>query len=90
MGTPLLSARHEAFAEAVASGMAASKAYSLAYARPRNGATRSSAARLLTKANVRPRIAELVVRQQNKQKRRSEFSSPPWRSVLELLSRPGG
>jgi hypothetical protein len=40
--------------------MAASKAYSLAYARSRNGATRSSAARLLTNANVRRRIAELL------------------------------
>ena len=59
METPLLPARHEAFAQAVASGMSASKAYSLAYARPRNGATRPSAARLLTKANVRRRIAEL-------------------------------
>jgi hypothetical protein len=59
MATPLPSPRHETFAQAVASGMSASKAYSVAYARPRNGATRSSAARLLTKANVRRRIAEL-------------------------------
>ena len=90
MATPLPSARHEAFAQAVASGMSASKAYSLAYARPRNGATRSSAARLLTKANVRRRIAELRCEAAEQAKHRSEFSFPPWRSVRELLSRPGG
>jgi hypothetical protein len=56
---PLPSPRHELFAQAVASGMSAAKGYSLAYSRPRNGATRASAARLLTNANVRRRIAEL-------------------------------
>ncbi len=61
MTAPIPSYRHEAFAEAVASGMSASKAYSLAYARPRNGATRASAARLLTHANVRRRVAELRI-----------------------------
>ncbi len=59
MTAPIPSYRHEAFAEAVASGMSASKAYSFAYARPRNGDTRASAARLLTDANVRQRVAEL-------------------------------
>jgi len=56
---PLPSPRHELFAQAVASGMSASKSYALAYSRPRNGATRASAARLLTDANVKHRIAEL-------------------------------
>jgi len=55
----LTSARREAFAAAVATGMSASRAYSFAYGRPRSGATRASAARLLTNANVRRRIAEL-------------------------------
>jgi hypothetical protein len=45
---PLPSPRHELFAQAVASGMSASKSYALAYSRPRNGATSASAARLLT------------------------------------------
>jgi hypothetical protein len=58
---PLPSPRHELFAQAVASGMSASKSYALAYSRPRNGATRASAARLLTNANVRRRIAKLRV-----------------------------
>src|SRR4051794_19003321 len=57
--SPLTSARREAFAAAVATGMSASQACSFAYDRPRNGATRASAARLLTKANVGRRIAEL-------------------------------
>src|SRR3954465_12693152 len=56
---PLASPRHEVFAQAVASGMSASQGYALAYSRPRNGATRASAARLLTNANVKHRIAEL-------------------------------
>ena len=56
---PLPSPRHELFAQAVASGMSASKSYALAYSRPRNGATRASAARLLTNANVKRRIAKL-------------------------------
>jgi hypothetical protein len=56
---PLPSPRHEMFAQAVASGMSASKGYALAYSRPRNGATRASAARLLTDANVKHRITEL-------------------------------
>ena len=55
---PLPSPRHEVFAQALACGMSAAKAYSLAYARPRSGATRASAARLLTDANVKLRIAE--------------------------------
>ena len=55
---PLPSPRHELFAQAVSSGMSASKSYALAYSRPRNGATRASAARLLTNANVKHRIAE--------------------------------
>jgi hypothetical protein len=59
MSAPLAFPRHEVFAQAVASGMSASKSYALAYSRPRNGATRASAARLLTDANVRRRIAEL-------------------------------
>ena len=59
MNAPLPSPRHELFAQAVASGMSASKSYALAYSRPRNGATRASAARLLTNANVRHRISEL-------------------------------
>ena len=54
----VLPARREAFAAAVATGMWASRAYSFAYGRPRNGATRASAARLLTDANVKLRIAE--------------------------------
>ena len=56
---PLHSPRHELFAQAVASGWSAAKAYALAYSRPRTGATRASAARLLTDVNVRLRIAEL-------------------------------
>jgi hypothetical protein len=56
---PLPSPRHEMFAQAVASGMSASKGYALAYSRPRDGATRACAARLLTDANVKRRIAEL-------------------------------
>jgi len=44
---------------AIASGMSASKSYALAYSRPPNGATRASAARLLTNANVKRRIGEL-------------------------------
>ena len=56
---PLPSPRHETFAQAVASGMSASKSYGLAYSRPPNGATRASAARLLTNANVKRRIGEL-------------------------------
>ena len=56
---PLPSPRHEVFAQAVACGMSASKSYALAYSRPQNGATRASASRLLTNANVKHRIAEL-------------------------------
>jgi hypothetical protein len=56
---PLPSPRHETFAQAVASGMSASKGYALAYSRPRDGATRACAARLLTHANIKRRIAEL-------------------------------
>src|SRR5215213_12028131 len=56
---PLPSPRHEVFAQAVASGMSAAKSYALAYCRPRSGATRASAARLLTNANVKRRIGEL-------------------------------
>jgi hypothetical protein len=56
---PLPSPRHEVFAQAVACGMSASQGYALAYSRPRNGATRASAARLLTNANVKRRIGEL-------------------------------
>src|SRR5215211_6816485 len=56
---PLPSPRHEVFAQAVACGMSAAKSYALAYSRPRNGATRASAARLLTNANVKRRISEL-------------------------------
>ena len=56
---PLPSPRHEVFAQAVACGMSASQGYALAYSRPRNGATRASAARLLTNANVKHRVAEL-------------------------------
>ena len=59
MAGPLPSPRHEVFAQAVASGMSASKSYALAYSRPPNGATRASAARLLTNANAKRRIAEL-------------------------------
>jgi hypothetical protein len=59
MIAPLPSPRHELFAQAVASGWSAAKAYALAYSRPRTGATRASAARLLTDVNVRRRIAEL-------------------------------
>jgi hypothetical protein len=59
MGGPLPSPRHEVFAQAVACGMSASQGYALAYSRPRNGGTRASAARLLTNANVKRRIAEL-------------------------------
>ena len=58
---PLPSPRHEVFAQAVACGMSASKSYALAYYRPRNLATRASAARLLTNANVQRRIDELRV-----------------------------
>src|SRR3954452_24475452 len=50
--------RREAFCQAVASGMSASRAYAFAYARQRNAATRASAARLLREANVRRLIAE--------------------------------
>jgi len=56
---PLPSPRHEMFAQAVSSGMSDAKSYALAYCRPPNGATRASAARLLTNANVKRRIAEL-------------------------------
>ena len=56
---PLPSPRHEMFAQGVASGWSAAKAYALAYSRPRTGATRASAARLLTDVNVKHRIAEL-------------------------------
>jgi hypothetical protein len=56
---PLHSPRHELFAQAVASGWSAAKAYALAYSRPRNAATRASAARLLTNAHVKHRVAEL-------------------------------
>ena len=56
---PLPSPRHEMFAQGVVSGMSAAKSYALAYCRPPNGATRASAARLLTNANVKRRIAEL-------------------------------
>ena len=59
MNGPLPSPRREVFAHAVASGMSASKSYALAYSRPPNGATRASAARLLTNANVKRRIGEL-------------------------------
>ena len=59
MSARLASPRHEVFAQAVASGMSAAKSYALAYSRPRNGATRASAARLLTNANVKRRISEL-------------------------------
>ena len=56
---PLPSPRHEVFAQAVACGMSASKGYAMAYSRPRTGATRASAARLLTNVHVKRRIIEL-------------------------------
>src|SRR3954468_21415841 len=56
---PLPSPRHEMFAQAVASGMSAAKSYALAYCRPPNGATRVSAARLLTNSNVKRRVGKL-------------------------------
>ena len=46
-------------AQAVASGMSAAKSYAMAYCRSPNGATRASAARLLTDVNMRHRIIEL-------------------------------
>ena len=82
---PLPSPRHELFAQAVASGMSASKSYALAYYRPRNGATRASAARLLTNANVQRRIGS---RRQNRRKHHCKFSSLLLRSVPALLWRP--
>lgn len=52
--------RHEAFAHHVAQGLSGSQAYALAYGRACSPGTRVSAHRLLMKANVRRRIAELL------------------------------
>jgi phage terminase small subunit len=51
--------RHEAFAQGVAAGLSATKAYQLAYGRRGDGATRASAARLLANVSVQGRIIEL-------------------------------
>src|SRR5688572_8248231 len=51
--------RHEQFAQAVAAGFSATRAYARAYARESDRATRAAAARLLANVNVARRIAEL-------------------------------
>ena len=86
---PLPSPRHELFAQAVASGMSASKSYALAYCRPPNGATRASAARLLTNANVRGRIAELRAEAAEQAKASHKLSFQLSTRMPELQSRPG-
>src|SRR4051794_36300102 len=102
MKGPLPSPRREAFAEGVACGMSASKAYSRAYARPRNRATRASAARLLTDANVENRIAELRAQAAEQAKAslqalvpaldahaRAALSTGRMREAVEILERLG-
>jgi hypothetical protein len=56
---PLTKVRHEAFAQGVAAGLSASRAYALAYGRRADGATRASAARLLANTSVQTRIDEI-------------------------------
>jgi hypothetical protein len=56
---PLQLSRHEAFAQAVATGLSATRAYAMAYGRDSDPATRASAARLLANVNIQGRIAEL-------------------------------
>ena len=86
---PLPSPRHEVFAQAVACGMSASQGYALAYSGPRNGATRASAARLLTNANVKHRIAELRRGAGRRRKHLCKLSFQLSTSVPELLWRRG-
>jgi hypothetical protein len=57
--TPLKLWRHEAFAQGVAAGLSATRAYAQAYGRKSDPATRASAARLLANVNIQRRIAEL-------------------------------
>src|SRR3954451_7500159 len=85
---PLPSPRHELFAQAVASGMSASKSYALAYYRPRNRATRASAARLLTNANVQRRIDELRVEAAEQAKASLQVLIPALEEQARALSRP--
>jgi hypothetical protein len=58
-GRPLARVSHELFAQGVAAGLSASRAYALAYGREADGATRASAVRLLGNASVQRRIAEI-------------------------------
>jgi hypothetical protein len=56
---PLPLPRHEAFAQGVAAGLSASKAYAQAYGRKRDATTRACGARLLANVNIQRRIAEI-------------------------------
>jgi hypothetical protein len=85
---PLPSPRHELFAQAVASGMSASKSYALAYYRPRNGATRASAARLLTNVNAKRESRSFGASQPNRRKHHSKLLFQLSRSAPALLSQP--
>ena len=58
-GCPLPLPRHEAFAQGVAAGLSASRAYAQAYGRKLSGSTRSCGARLLASVSIRLRIHEI-------------------------------
>jgi len=56
---PYLRPRHEAFAQGVAAGLSASRAYAQAYGRTLGTSTRACGARLLTSVSIQQRIDEL-------------------------------
>ena len=57
--TPLANLRQEAFAHLVAAGHSATAAYARAYGRDRDVTSRVNGNRLLTKASIRDRIAQI-------------------------------
>lgn len=56
---PLPNCRQEAFARRIAAGLSATAAYASASGRPRDASSRVNGRRLLTKAYIRDRIAEI-------------------------------
>lgn len=77
---PLPNLRQEAFAQRVAAGYSATAAYASAYGRPRDVSCRVSGRRLLTKDNIRNRIARI-------QSEAAWFSLPTIRTVIEEAER---
>ena len=82
---PLENARHESFAQAVASGNSASEAYRQSGARGKNADVH--AARLMVNDGISKRVAELKAAQAHK----SELSRDPLREFLaEVILTPAG